>query len=129
MANNVYGLNEQKLEQILSEVAKAINSQYARQDTVNEISNKLTSLTNKIDNIQIEFIPVGSVIDVLGKKAPTGFVKCDGTIYSISYHKELADYIKDQYGSYKFFGGNGTTTFAVPKLESEYENIIKCIKS
>lgn len=64
--------------------------------------------------------PIGAIVAVMGKTAPTGYLACDGSVYSISKYKELADYIKEQFGSYDYFGGDGTTTFAVPDLVGRF---------
>lgn len=66
------------------------------------------------------FTPIGTVISVMGKKAPENYLACDGTAYNILAYPELAVYIKDQFGSYNYFGGDGTTTFAVPDLRGEF---------
>ena len=66
------------------------------------------------------FTPIGTVISVMGKKAPENYLACDGTAYNILEYPELAVYIKDQFGSYDYFGGDGTNTFAVPDLRGEF---------
>ena len=66
------------------------------------------------------FTPIGTVISVMGKKAPENYLVCDGTAYNILEYPELAVYIKDQFGSYDYFGGDGTSTFAVPDLRGEF---------
>lgn len=42
------------------------------------------------------------------------------TSYLINQYWELAEFIKPQFGTYNYFGGNGTTTFAVPDLRGEF---------
>ena len=64
--------------------------------------------------------PVGEIIAFMGTSTPDYFLWCDGTIYNISDYPYLADHIKDDFGSYNYFGGNGTTTFAVPDLRGEF---------
>ena len=66
------------------------------------------------------FTPVGTIIAVMGNEAPQHYLKCDGMIYNISQYPVLAKYFKDQFGSENYFGGNGTTTFAVPDLRGEF---------
>ena len=66
------------------------------------------------------FTPIGSIIAVMGTEAPMNYLKCDGTVYNIEDYPDLANYFKDQLGSKNFFGGNGTTTFAVPDLRGEF---------
>lgn len=65
-------------------------------------------------------VPVGTIISVMGTHAPINFLICDGTIYNIADYTELTDYFEDQFGSVNYFGGDGTTTFAVPDLRGEF---------
>ena len=60
--------------------------------------------------------PIGTVISFMGTTAPDGYLVCDGAIYSISAYPKLASFIKEQFGSFGHFGGDGTATFAVPDL-------------
>ncbi len=64
--------------------------------------------------------PTGTIIAQMGKEAPAGYINCDGTTYQIGEYKQLAQYIKTQFGSYNYFGGDGETTFAVPDLRGEF---------
>lgn len=64
--------------------------------------------------------PTGTVISFFGLTPPTGYLACDGTAYNIADYQALADHINTQFGSYDFFGGDGTTTFAVPDLRGEF---------
>ena len=66
------------------------------------------------------FTPIGTVISVMGKQAPLNYLVCDGTVYNISDYPELAAYFAGQFNASNFFGGNGTTTFAVPDLRGEF---------
>ena len=66
------------------------------------------------------FTPIGTIISVMGTTAPQNYLSCDGTAYNISDYPELASYFNAQFGSSNFFGGNGTTTFAVPDLRGEF---------
>ena len=65
-------------------------------------------------------VPVGTIISVMGNQAPINFLVCDGTVYNIADYEDLAEYFEDQFGSANYFGGNGTTTFAVPDLQGEF---------
>ena len=56
----------------------------------------------------------------MGTKAPAHYLVCDGSIYNISDYQKLADFFKEQFGSYNYFGGDGITTFAVPDLRNEF---------
>ncbi|WP_026893083.1 phage tail protein [Lacrimispora aerotolerans] len=64
--------------------------------------------------------PVGTIISFMGTSAPKHYLMCDGTIYNIDEYKEFSQYIKDQFGSFDYFGGDGTSTFAVPDLRGEF---------
>lgn len=64
--------------------------------------------------------PVGTVIAFMGTTAPQNFLICDGSVYNIADHLLLANHFKAQFGSYNYFGGDGTTTFAVPDLRNEF---------
>lgn len=66
------------------------------------------------------FTPVGTVISVMGNHAPTHYLVCDGTEYYISEYPVLANYFETEFGEKNYFGGNGTTTFAVPDLQGEF---------
>lgn len=64
----------------------------------------------------IEDTPVGEIIRTLGDKTPKHYLACDGSVYNIADYPHLAQYFKDNFGSSNAFGGDGTTTFAVPDL-------------
>ena len=66
------------------------------------------------------FTPIGTVISVMGNHAPLNYLICDGTVYNIVDYTELATYFNQEFGSINFFGGDGTTTFAVPDLRGEF---------
>ena len=64
--------------------------------------------------------PIGEIINFMGNSTPDYFLSCDGTVYNISDYPYLAEHFKTEFGSYNYFGGNGTTTFAVPDLRGEF---------
>ena len=64
--------------------------------------------------------PIGVVSAYMGTTAPGNYLLCDGTTYNITDYQELADHIKNNFGSYNFFGGDGSSTFAVPDLRGEF---------
>lgn len=74
----------------------------------------------KLWNTTSILVPIGVIFPLMGNNAPTGYLKCDGTIYNISQYTELANYFNTQFGSKNYFGGNGSTTFAVPDLRGEF---------
>ena len=64
--------------------------------------------------------PVGTILTFMGTIPPTDYLACDGIIYNIDDYPLLAEHIKIQFGRYDYFGGDGTTTFAVPDLRGEF---------
>lgn len=87
------------------------------QPVINNVNYTLDDINNQTN---IEDTPIGHIISFMGTKAPDHYLVCDGSIYNISDYQKLADFINDQFGSYNYFGGNGTTTFAVPDLRNEF---------
>lgn len=67
-----------------------------------------------------KLMPLGTVINFMGTTAPDYYLACDGTIYNILEYSALANFFEVQFGSKNFFGGDGTTTFAVPDLRGEF---------
>ncbi len=68
----------------------------------------------------IEDSPVGHILSQMGKVAPKHYLICDGATYNIVDYPHLSQYIKDQFGTFNYFGGNGITTFTVPDLRNEF---------
>lgn len=64
--------------------------------------------------------PTGTIISFMGKYAPDGYLACDGSTYNINDYPRLANFFLVQFGSVNNFGGDGTTTFAVPDLRGEF---------
>lgn len=64
--------------------------------------------------------PVGTIISWLGHSAPDDYLPCDGTTYNIAEYKTLADFIETEFGATNYFGGDGTTTFAVPDMTGRF---------
>ena len=62
----------------------------------------------------IEDTPVGEIIRTIGNKTPKHYLMCDGSTHNIADYPYLAQYFKDTFGAINVFGGDGTTTFAVP---------------
>lgn len=81
---------------------------------------EVDNLINGIQSSQSDCAPVGTIISYMGINAPTGYLKCDGTIYNISQYPELANHFKSNFGKTNYFGGNGSSTFAVPDLRGEF---------
>ena len=64
--------------------------------------------------------PVGNIISFMGTVAPNGYLTCDGAVLNIADYPNLASHFETQFGSKNHFGGDGTTTFAVPDLRNEF---------
>jgi microcystin-dependent protein len=71
---------------------------------------KVNSDLDIIDNMMRQAMPVGSSCDYWGTTAPTNWLFCDGTVYQISTYPLLGALLGNKYG------GDGTTTFAVPNV-------------
>lgn len=56
----------------------------------------------------------------MGGNTPDGYLICDGSVKNISTYSLLADYFLAQFGKKNYFGGDGTSTFAVPDLRGEF---------
>ena len=64
--------------------------------------------------------PIGTIIPFMGTETPEDYLVCDGAILKIADYRELANHFEKQFGSTNHFGGDGTTTFAVPDLRNEF---------
>lgn len=63
-------------------------------------------------------VPIGTIISYMGTTAPTDYLVCDGAVYNISEHPDLAAFFATQFGTSNYFGGDGTATFAVPDMRN-----------
>lgn len=93
------------------------NTPVSQQDLQDFYHKLLPYLGGSVD---AGFTPVGTVISVMGKTAPANYLVCDGSTYNIVDYPELAGYFLQQFESVNYFGGDGTTTFAVPDLQGEF---------
>ena len=91
---------------------------YTPIDTTWSVANTQEAIDDLHDSVGAAL--VGSVYSYMGKTAPRGYLACDGSVYNISDYPRLAGHINGQFGSYNYFGGDGTTTFAVPDLRGEF---------
>lgn len=111
---------KEKLNEIYSQLLIASDG------TINNIS--VESLKTLIENEVKEQLkktstsstPTGAILAQMSKEAPEGYLICDGKQYNIEDYPQLSNYIKEQFGSYNYWGGNGTTTFCVPNLQGEF---------
>ena len=96
----------------------ANNVAYTPTDSSWGVANAQEAIDNLYDSVGSAL--VGAIYSYMGNTAPHGYLACDGSIYRISDYSRLAGHINAQFGSYNFFGGDGTTTFAVPDLRGEF---------
>lgn len=78
----------------------------------------INGYTTNADDFQDS--PVGNVISYFGNDVPAHYLACDGASYNIGTHPELEAFFVEQFGAVNHFGGNGTTTWAVPDLRGEF---------
>lgn len=90
--------------------------------TVQEINRAITIDPLEHVNAEkgIEDTPVGHIISHMGTVAPKHYLICNGSEYNIEDYPYLAEHITKDFGSVNYFGGDGTTTFAVPDLRGEF---------
>lgn len=62
--------------------------------------------------------PIGTIIGYMGLAAPDHYLICDGAEYNIADYPSLAAHFAAQFGTANHFGGDGTTTFAVPDMRN-----------
>ena len=67
-------------------------------------------------------LPIGAIVPYMGTTAPSGYLACDGGVYNISLYPLLAGFIEAQFGSINYFGGDGTSTFAVPNISATVDD-------
>lgn len=65
-------------------------------------------------------MPIGTIISFMGTIPPENYLACDGTEYNIEDYSALADFFEVQFGTKNNFGGDGTTTFALPDLQGNF---------
>jgi microcystin-dependent protein len=115
---NVQTTEEDELNNLYSEILVATGDDSKITISVEDLRSLIQEEIKKSNESSV---PAGTVISyIVGNEAPSGYLKCDGTIYNISDYQTLADAIKDGLGSYNYYGGDGETTFAVPNLQGEF---------
>ncbi|MCI8482422.1 MAG: hypothetical protein HFJ27_05085 [Clostridia bacterium] len=110
-----------KLENLYSSILIATNDESQITVTMEDLKNIIKEQI-KEEMKEENKNPTGTVISYMGNNAPEGYLPCDGGIYNISDEKymNLAEQIKNEFGKYNYFGGDGETTFAVPDLRGEF---------
>lgn len=93
---------EAALDELDSEKA-AVSHSHA----IGDVTNLQSSLDAKLN---ASLLPAGMIAPYAGTSAPSGWLLCDGTVRNIADYPTLGAALGSTYG------GNGTTTFAVPDL-------------
>jgi len=91
--------------------AALVDSAPSTLNTLNELAAALGDDANFATTITNALSPIGSVTAYALATPPAGWLLCDGSIYSASAYPTLS------VGLGSTYGGNGTTTFAVPNLK------------
>lgn len=86
----------------------------------NNLSKRTDGLYARNNYVTTESSPVGEIIAFMGTRAPEHYLFCDGTTYNIGDYPVLEAFFANQFGSVNHFGGDGTSTFAVPDLRGEF---------
>jgi microcystin-dependent protein len=92
-------------------VSALVDSAPSTLNTLNELAAALGDDANFATTITNALSPVGSVTAYALSTPPAGWLLCDGTVHNISSYPTLGAGLGSTYG------GNGTTTFAVPNLK------------
>lgn len=114
--------NEKKgLDELYSSIMIATNGNSQVTVSVEDLKKIIDAqIEEKIKTVSVSSNPVGTIIAQMGTTPPEGYLFCDGSIYNIADYKQLAEYIKNQFGTYNYWGGDGETTFAIPNLQGEF---------
>lgn len=86
---------------------------------VADMASKI-NIASGTQGVSGSYVPIGFIEGFMGVEAPPDFLVCDGSLHSIASYPQLADHFYEQFGASNYFGGNGTTTFAVPELRGEF---------
>lgn len=114
------------LNEVKTFVVGTIKQAFTNKKTLDKFDDSTGTLKyngQKINNFPVfvaDDAPVGNIIAFMGNTAPQDYLICDGTEYNIADYQLLAQHILDEFGSYNYFGGDGTATFAVPDLRGEF---------
>lgn len=108
------------LSQVKAYVTGVLDALFPNRNVLSKLSesdgmlhyNDIPVMINKIN------YKTGDVILYAGSSVPNGWLECDGSIVNIASYRNLATYIARQFGTVDQFGGDGTTTFAVPNYAS-----------
>lgn len=93
---------------------------FANNSQLQELASYMGGQINLTSISSGGYAPIGTIISFMGVSAPSGFLICDGSVYQIGLYPHLARFFEDQFGQANYFGGDGSTTFAVPDLRGEF---------
>ncbi len=88
--------------------------------SITEISRVVDPIKYLDNSEGLQDTPVGNIISYMGNNVPRHYLACDGTIYNIGDYPALEAHFVEEFGRVNYFGGNGTTTWAVPDLQGEF---------
>lgn len=93
----------------------------------NHISNQMQILEQQCQlfdayNRLKDSVSIGSIIVVDTNEPITNYLECDGGEYNIEDYIDLSTYIEEKYGVVNYFGGDGITTFGIPKLKDREQD-------
>jgi microcystin-dependent protein len=114
------------LNEVKTFVVGTIKQAFTNKKTLDKFDDSTGTLKydgQKINNFPVfvaDDAPICNIIAFMGNSAPQDYLICDGTEYNIADYPLLAQHILDEFGSYNYFGGDGTATFAVPDLRGEF---------
>lgn len=116
MTNQEY---EEYLERQFQKFTRKVDEVFAKKGDVSfpDVEDFLVYANEKVG---IEDTSVGSLLPMMSNEAPPHYLVCDGTEYPIGSYPYLEQHFTEKMGRVNFFGGDGTNTFAVPKLQGEF---------
>lgn len=113
--NNPFRLvTKQDLKDFYNKIKPYLGYEEMEDSDMDDVVTPLPSYSGGSSN------PTGTIISFMGIYAPDGYLACDGSTYNINDYPRLANFFLVQFGSVNNFGGDGTTTFAVPDLRGEF---------
>ena len=88
--------------------------------TITEIGRIVDPIQYVSSGDNLEETPVGNIISYMGNNVPKHYLACDGHEYPIGSYPELEAHFIAEFGSVNYFGGDGTSNWAVPDLRGEF---------
>lgn len=115
--NSLQG-KKQILEQIKIETVDALDQPWKVE--ISELKTEIQQLRSQVTELKGETTPTGTVISVLGTKAPNGYLILEGQMLKILEYPALAQFFKEQLGKSNYYGGDGVATFMLPNFRGEF---------